>query len=314
MLDPRRLLTFGEVARRGSFSRAAEALALTQPAVSQQVAALERQLGVTAARPRPRRSDADRGGRAAARARRRGRRPARPGGRARSPSSRGARPRDAARRRVPERAGLDRPRRDRAAARRAARSCEFDVVEGSAQESGAAVAAGDLHLAVCFQDASAPPHRPEGTERHVFGEEPMLADASRSTIRSPGPRTRSASRELADATWTAPSREHLIYRTCVAAGFEPHIAYVTPRPARDRGPDRRGPRGLARPAAAGGPAARRRARRGLRPRAAAHALRAHPRLRHPAGGARLHRRAQRYAGRPVSAWPSTSVWMSAVPS
>src|ERR687898_1130702 len=46
MLDPRRLLTFREVARLGSFSRAGEALALTQPAVSQQVAALERQLGV----------------------------------------------------------------------------------------------------------------------------------------------------------------------------------------------------------------------------------------------------------------------------
>src|SRR5215216_2432806 len=45
MIDPRRVLTFREVARLGSFSRAAEALALTQPAVSQQVAALERQLG-----------------------------------------------------------------------------------------------------------------------------------------------------------------------------------------------------------------------------------------------------------------------------
>src|SRR4051794_8939680 len=45
MLDPRRVLTFREVARQGSFSRAAEALALTQPAVSQQVAALERQVG-----------------------------------------------------------------------------------------------------------------------------------------------------------------------------------------------------------------------------------------------------------------------------
>src|SRR5215207_11167143 len=44
-LDPRRLLTFREVAHRGSFSRAADALALTQPAVSQQLAALERQLG-----------------------------------------------------------------------------------------------------------------------------------------------------------------------------------------------------------------------------------------------------------------------------
>src|SRR5918994_3257666 len=46
MLDPRRLLTFRGVANRRSFSRAAEALALTQPAVSQQVGALERQLGV----------------------------------------------------------------------------------------------------------------------------------------------------------------------------------------------------------------------------------------------------------------------------
>src|SRR3954465_12980530 len=45
VIDPRRVLPFREVARLGSFSRAADALALTQPAVSQQVAALERQLG-----------------------------------------------------------------------------------------------------------------------------------------------------------------------------------------------------------------------------------------------------------------------------
>jgi len=45
MIDSRRVLTFREVARLGSFSRAADALALTQPAVSQQVAALERQAG-----------------------------------------------------------------------------------------------------------------------------------------------------------------------------------------------------------------------------------------------------------------------------
>src|SRR5215211_409118 len=45
MLDARRLMTFRAVAREGSFSRAAEALALSQPAVSQQVAALERELG-----------------------------------------------------------------------------------------------------------------------------------------------------------------------------------------------------------------------------------------------------------------------------
>src|SRR5687767_11989168 len=44
-LDPRRLLTFRAVAAQRSFSRAAEELSLTQSAVSQQVAALERQLG-----------------------------------------------------------------------------------------------------------------------------------------------------------------------------------------------------------------------------------------------------------------------------
>ena len=45
MLDPRRLLTFRAVAQAGSFSAAARELSLTQPAVSQQVAALERELG-----------------------------------------------------------------------------------------------------------------------------------------------------------------------------------------------------------------------------------------------------------------------------
>jgi DNA-binding transcriptional LysR family regulator len=47
MLDPRRLRVLREVATRGSFSAAAEALAFTQSAVSQQVAALERETGTT---------------------------------------------------------------------------------------------------------------------------------------------------------------------------------------------------------------------------------------------------------------------------
>ena len=45
MLDPRRLIVFREVAKRRSFSHAAAALSLTQPAVSQQIRALETQLG-----------------------------------------------------------------------------------------------------------------------------------------------------------------------------------------------------------------------------------------------------------------------------
>ena len=311
MLDSRRLLTFGEVARRRSFSRAAEALALTQPAVSQQVAALERQLGVRLLDRGPggptvteagalllahadavadRLAQADTPGR---RARRRG-------------------PRDAADRRLPERAGLD-----RATARSSGCTTSGPSWCSTSSRARRTSRAPPSPPATSTSPSASRtrarrrtgPRGPSGT----CSARSRCSPASRSTIRW---RRRDSIRlaELADATWTAPSREHLIHRTCVAAGFEPHIAYVTRDPLAIAGLIGAGLAVLARPAAAGGPAARRRARRGLRPRAAAHALRAHPRLRHPAGGARLHRRAQRYAGWPVSAWPSTSVWMSAVPS
>jgi DNA-binding transcriptional LysR family regulator len=45
MIDVRRLPAFREVARRGSFAAAADALWLTPSAVSQQMATLERELG-----------------------------------------------------------------------------------------------------------------------------------------------------------------------------------------------------------------------------------------------------------------------------
>jgi DNA-binding transcriptional LysR family regulator len=47
MLDVRRLKVLKEVAAKGSFSAAAESLAYTQSAVSQQIAALEREAGTT---------------------------------------------------------------------------------------------------------------------------------------------------------------------------------------------------------------------------------------------------------------------------
>jgi len=78
---------------------------------------------------------------------------------------------------------------------------------------------------MCFQDAAQPPRRPDGTERHELGTESMLA-----ALRPDHPlagRDRLALSELAGETWTAPSRDHLVYRACVAAGFEPRIAFVT---------------------------------------------------------------------------------------
>jgi DNA-binding transcriptional LysR family regulator len=50
----------------------------------------------------------------------------------------------------------------------------------------------------------------------VMAEDHPLAGRERLTIG-----------ELAEDTWTAPSRDHLIYRSCVEAGFEPRIAFVT---------------------------------------------------------------------------------------
>ena len=47
MLDVRRMRVLREVAQHGSFSAAAEALSFTQSAVSQQIAALEREAGTT---------------------------------------------------------------------------------------------------------------------------------------------------------------------------------------------------------------------------------------------------------------------------
>jgi DNA-binding transcriptional LysR family regulator len=226
MLDPRRLLTFREVAHHGSFSRAAEALALTQPAVSQQVAALERQLGARLL---------DRG----------------PGGPV--PTEAGAlllAHADAiadrlaqADTQLAELLGADRDTLRVGAFPSALGSIVpaaivqvheqrpavlIEAVEGSAQANGEAVATGALHVAVCFQDAAAPLHLPDGTERHELGEEPMLAMLPASHPLAG--RRRIDLAELAGETWSAPSRDHLVYRACVAAGFEPRIAYVSRDP------------------------------------------------------------------------------------
>lgn len=226
MLDPRRLLTFAEVARRGSFSRAAEALALTQPAVSQQVAALERQLGVKLL---------ERG----------------PGGPA--PTEAGALLLAHANAIADRLAQADAQIAELVAAERETLrlgafasamatilpaavtrlsderpGIQVDVEEVSALDAGAAVAAGRLHVAVCFQDMAVPRREPEGTERRDLGEEEMLAALP------PGHplagRERIALSALAGDTWMAPSRDHLVYRACVEAGFEPRIAYVTRDP------------------------------------------------------------------------------------
>jgi DNA-binding transcriptional LysR family regulator len=222
-VDPRRLLTFREVVRQGSFSRAGETLALTQPAVSQQVSALERQLGVKLL---------ERG----------------PGGP--TPTEAGAlvlahadavadrlaqADAQVAELAVTERETLRVGAFPSALAtvvpgaivrlREQLPDVQVEAGEASGEQLGEMVAAGELHAAMCFQDAAQPPRRPAGTERHDLGTEAMLAVTA--TDHPLATRERVAIADLADETWTAPSRDHLIHRACVEAGFEPRIAFVT---------------------------------------------------------------------------------------
>jgi DNA-binding transcriptional LysR family regulator len=222
-MDPRRLLTFREVAHQGSFSRAGEALSLTQPAVSQQVSALERQLGVRLLErgpggPTPTEAGALLLAHADAVADRLAQADAQVAELAESERETlriGSFP-SALATVIPT--AIRRLREELPA-------IQVEAGEASGEELGAMVAAGTMHAAMCFQDAELPPRRPDGTERHELGREAMLAVMAADHPLAGRERLRIA--ELADETWTAPSREQLVYRTCVAAGFEPRIAFVT---------------------------------------------------------------------------------------
>jgi DNA-binding transcriptional LysR family regulator len=218
MLDPRRLLTFHAVAQAGSFSAAARELSLTQPAVSQQVAALERELGARLLHRGPGGLTLTEAGTVAlAHAEAVAERLAladvqlaelgddrgalRVGG---FPSALASLVPSAIARLVPRR---------------------VEAVEGTVEQLAAGVADGSLHVALVFQDAAAPARDHPGLRRHDLLVEPFVAAvglehrlARRRTIRLD---------ELAGEQWVAPSATGILRRACVDAGFEPDIAYVT---------------------------------------------------------------------------------------
>jgi len=232
MLDPRRLLTFREVAQRASFSRAAEALALTQPAVSQQVAALEREVGAPLLERRPGGLTLTETGELLL-------------AHADALSARLT----AVDEQLGElRAGRDARLRvgafpsalativpDAIAASRAdvQPDVAFEATEGSSADVAAGVRDGRLHVGVCFEDAGAPPREHPDVRRHELALEPMEAAVGPGHPLAARRRIKLAA--LADDTWTAPSPDHLVYRACVAAGFEPRIDYLTRDPLAIRG-------------------------------------------------------------------------------
>jgi DNA-binding transcriptional LysR family regulator len=226
MLDPRRLLTFREVARQGSFSKAADALDLSQPAVSQQISALERELGAPLlVRGRAGTIVTPAGGLLLAHA-----------------DALAARL-ELADTQMDELAATERNALrigafptalativPRAIAELRAREPDLDLAieEGTVDALHQAVESGGLHLAVCWQDATKPRRVPDGLHRTDLAEEPMVAVlpadhrlARKRTI---------ALADLARETWMAPEADGMLVDACRTAGFEPRVAILTRDP------------------------------------------------------------------------------------
>jgi molybdate transport repressor ModE-like protein len=236
MLEPRRILTFREVARHGSFSEAARALSLSQPAVSQQVAALESELGLRLIERRPgglALTDAGRmlldhaealSGRldlASAQLRELAAAEAATLRVGASPSLLAAFVPAAVERVLAGRDGL-----------------AVEAREGGVAELAGAVAAGELHAALCFQDAAASRREHEGTERTDLFEEPFAALVPPAHRLARRRRIRLA--ELADDVWSMPSRSGMVIAACRAAGFEPRVGHLVTDPLATRGVVARG--------------------------------------------------------------------------
>jgi DNA-binding transcriptional LysR family regulator len=218
MLDPRRLLTFRAVARAGSFSAAARELALTQPAVSQQVAALERELGARLLNRGPGGPTlTDAGALALEHA----------DALAERIALADAQLAELGSETVPLRVGgfpsalatLVPAAIERVAPQR------VEAVEGTSDTLAARVGDGSLHVALLFHDAAAAPSEHVGLRRHDLFVEPFDALV--------GPEHRLARRrsirlrELAGDPWTMASTTGILRNACVAAGFEPEVRFIT---------------------------------------------------------------------------------------
>jgi DNA-binding transcriptional LysR family regulator len=230
-MDPRRVLTYRAVAHERSFSRAARELALTQPAVSQQVAALEKEVGAKLLAREP-------------------------GGLKLTPAGETLlQHADAIAERLAladtQLAEIARAERVRlrvgafpsalatlvpkavAALRAEEPDAEVLIEEGGGEALTARVAAGELHVAVAFQDATQPRREHEAVERHDLRRETFLVALP------PDHRLAKLDKvplaELADEPWTAPSGSHMIARACQAAGFQPHLISIMRDPLAMRG-------------------------------------------------------------------------------
>src|SRR3954447_12246113 len=220
-MDPRRVLTFRAVAHERSFSAAARALSLTQPAVSQQVAALEREVGAQLLD--------------------RGQMELTPAGAVLLAHADAIAERFAlAPAQLTELVAPGRLRWgtfSRALASLVPRAIaridgDVQLEEGGTEVLAERVARGALHLAVGFQDVAQPRREHEGCERRDLMREPFYVAlwaghplAAREEVPIAA---------LADEPWVAASGDNLIARTCRAAGFEMRLFTISRDPIANR--------------------------------------------------------------------------------
>jgi DNA-binding transcriptional LysR family regulator len=222
-MDPKRVLTFRAVAHHRSFTRAAQELSLSQPSVSHQVAALEREVGARLLDRRP-------GGLQLT-----------PAGALLLEHADAVAVRfDLAALQLAEIADDERARLrigafptalagfvPSAVARVRAQhpGARVTVDEGAADELPDRVRSGELHVAVDFQDASLPRREYEGLERRDLMREPFLVALPPEHDLAGRPAVRIS--DLADEDWTAAYTDGLIVRACRSAGFEPRLVSIT---------------------------------------------------------------------------------------
>jgi molybdate transport repressor ModE-like protein len=221
-MDPRRVLTFRAVAHQRSFSRAARELALSQPAVSNQVASLEREIGARLLEREPGGLRLTREGEillehADAIAERFQLADAQL---AASATGRRARLRIGA---FPTALAGFVPA---AIARVRLRYPDTRIaVDEGTDDLPARVRSGELHLAVAFQDTTRPRHEPPGVERRdLFREHFMVALAPDHRLAD---RSEVRLADLSDDDWTVAVTDGLIVGACRAAGFEPSLVSIT---------------------------------------------------------------------------------------
>jgi DNA-binding transcriptional LysR family regulator len=221
-MDPKRVLTFRAVAHHRSFSRAARELALSQPSVSNQVASLEREIGV---RLLERRAGGLRltaeGEILLAHADAIAERFALAGAQL-AAAAHGHRTRLRIGAFPTALAGFVPAAIERLRVRYP--DTKVSVDEGTA-DLAARVRSGQLHLAIAFQDAAEPRIEPDGLERRDLLREPFTVALAPDHRLAPRSKVRLA--DLSEEDWTAATTDGLIVRACRSAGFEPNLVSIT---------------------------------------------------------------------------------------